>query len=185
MVDCGERMLRMLQIAQRRLQVLSDPRARLLSHTDAPALVICSDNRRIDVERCSSMRRTRSPYCVRATIGHSAALRAHNELPPPHRLYLLPLHRQPIPAEDAWEPATSLHEPRGLCRCAAIELSLGPNRPSPPRAWPPFLCQLHPNHAELAGYSALIPAALMIGHYFRFRLSAKQGVGWSRGKSPE
>jgi hypothetical protein len=34
-VDCGERMLRMLQIAQRRRQVLSDPRGRLLSHTDA------------------------------------------------------------------------------------------------------------------------------------------------------
>ena len=37
-VDCGERMLRMLQIAQRRLQVLSDPHARLLTHT-AAALV--------------------------------------------------------------------------------------------------------------------------------------------------
>jgi hypothetical protein len=64
-VDCGERMLPMLQIAQRRLQVLSDPRARLLSHTDAAALVICSDNRRADPERCLSMRRTRSPYCAR------------------------------------------------------------------------------------------------------------------------
>jgi hypothetical protein len=41
-----ERMPRMLQIAQRRPQVPSDPRARLLSHTDAAALVICSDNRR-------------------------------------------------------------------------------------------------------------------------------------------
>src|SRR6516164_6461355 len=43
----GERMPRMLQIAQRRLQVLSDPHARVLSHTDAAALVICSDNRPI------------------------------------------------------------------------------------------------------------------------------------------
>ena len=42
-VDCLEQMLGMLQIAQRRLQVLSDPRARLLSHTDAAALAICSD----------------------------------------------------------------------------------------------------------------------------------------------
>jgi hypothetical protein len=75
-VDCGERMLRMLQIAQRRRQVLSDPRARLLSHTDAAEFVICSDNRRtgrkespgtpfINAPKCG----TRSACCARATSG--------------------------------------------------------------------------------------------------------------------
>jgi hypothetical protein len=80
-VDCGERMLRMLQIAQRRLQVLSDPRARLLSHTDAAALVICSDNRRAGGEESPGTPfingptcRTRSACCARATSGHAAAL---------------------------------------------------------------------------------------------------------------
>jgi hypothetical protein len=80
-VDCGERMLRMLQIAQRRLQVLSDPRARLLSHTDAAALVICSDNRRAGREESPGTTfinaptcRIRSACCARATSGHAAAL---------------------------------------------------------------------------------------------------------------
>jgi hypothetical protein len=80
-VDCGERMLRMLQIAQPRLQVLSDPRARLLSHTDATALVIGSDNRRagredspgtpfINAPTC----RTRSACCACTTRGQAAEL---------------------------------------------------------------------------------------------------------------
>jgi hypothetical protein len=42
-VDCGERMLRMLQIAEQRLQVLSDPRARLPSHTDPKAIAVVLD----------------------------------------------------------------------------------------------------------------------------------------------
>jgi hypothetical protein len=63
-VDCGERMLRMLQIAQRRLQVLSDPRARLLSHTDAAALVNCPDNRRAGREESPGMAAPFFPQCV-------------------------------------------------------------------------------------------------------------------------
>jgi hypothetical protein len=63
-VDCGERMLRMLQIAQRRLQVLSDPRARLLSHTDAAALVNCPDNRRARREESPGMAAPFFPQCV-------------------------------------------------------------------------------------------------------------------------
>jgi len=95
-------------IAQRWLQVLSDPRARLLSHTDAAALVICSDNRRTDPERCSSMRRTRSPYCARATTAHAAALpspamKSRCRIGHASR----PLWWKHIRAEDAWERATS------------------------------------------------------------------------------
>jgi hypothetical protein len=63
-VDCGERMLRMLQIAQRRLQVLSDPRASLLSHTDAAPLVIYSDIRRAG--RCDGYAKF---ICVNGQMG--------------------------------------------------------------------------------------------------------------------
>ena len=131
-VDCEERML----IAQRWLQVLSDPRARLLSHTDAAALVICSDNRRTDPERCSSMRRTRSPYCARATTGHAAALpspamKSRCRIGHASR----PLWWKHIRAEDAWERATS---PMGCglkrrpCTGSRVQSGTGSGQLDPP-----------------------------------------------------
>jgi hypothetical protein len=62
-----------------------------------------------DHRHCRLLRARRERQCRRGC-------QTCDELPPPHRSSLLPLSSERIPAEDAWERATTLKRNDAECR---------------------------------------------------------------------